>query len=306
MEKAAQIQYLLKLKGKTQRDVAGVAGVSETTVSLVIKGVLRSPKTERAIARLLTIPRKKLFPEVLPNTRPLFQSIKMNEDDIAAAMSQLEEFDRAGPGAVLPPTRPTADFSAVSTGISFVKQIFQSYLLCVEGTDLFIIDQHALHERLLYDEFVMRESQSTTTTQQLLIPITLEFAPDRAEVLSAHLDLFSRIGIEVQPFGPRTFAVTALAQLHSEKHVLESVREGVDELYLGLKVKAPREILRRLMTISACKNSIKAGDTLTESEAEMLLEGLKNLAQPPTCLHGRPLVLRLSESQIARAFGRKG
>ena len=242
----------------------------------------------------------------LPNTRPLFQSIKMNEDDIAAAMSQLEGFDRAGPDAVLPPTRPTADFSAVSTGISFVKQIFQSYLLCVEGADLFIIDQHALHERLLYDELVIRESQSATTTQQLLIPITLEFAPDRAEVLSAHLDLFSRIGIEVQPFGPRTFAVTALAHLHSEKHVLESVREGVDELYLGLKVKAPREILRRLMTISACKNSIKAGDTLTESEAEMLLEGLKTLAQPPTCLHGRPLVLRLSESQIARAFGRKG
>jgi len=221
-------------------------------------------------------------------------------------MSQLDEFDRAAATPAVPPTRPTADFSAVSTGLTFIKQIFQSYLLCVEGSDLFIIDQHALHERLLYDALVLRESRSAATTQQLLIPITLELPPDRAEVLSAHLDLFSRIGIEVQPFGPRAFAVTALADLHSEKHVLESVREGVDELYMGLKVKAPREILRRLMTISACKNSIKAGDTLTDSEAEMLLEGLKNLAQPPTCLHGRPLVLRLSESQIARAFGRKG
>jgi DNA mismatch repair protein MutL len=242
----------------------------------------------------------------LSRTQPLFQRITMNEDDIAAAMSQLEELDRAGTGMAVPPARPTADFSAVSPDMGYVKQIFQSYLLCIEGGDLFIIDQHALHERLLYDELVMRESQSTTTTQQLLIPITFELSPDRAEVLSAHLDLFSRIGIEVQPFGPRTFAVTALAHLHSEKHILESVREGVDELYMGLKVKAPREILRRLMTISACKNSIKAGDTLTESEVEMLLEGLKNLAQPPTCLHGRPLVLRLSESQIARAFGRKG
>jgi DNA mismatch repair protein MutL len=242
----------------------------------------------------------------LPDKRPLFQSIKMSEDDIAAAMSQLEEFDRAMPGEMTPHTRPTADFSAVSAELSFVRQIFQSYLLCVEGSDLFIVDQHALHERLLYDALVMRESQAAATTQQLLIPITLELAPDRAEVLSAHLDLFSRIGIEVQPFGPRTFAVTALSDVHSEKHVLESVREGVDELYMGLKVKAPREILRRLMTISACKNSIKAGDALTEREAEMLLKGLKSLAQPPTCLHGRPLVLRLSESQIARAFGRTG
>ena len=60
------------------------------------------------------------------------------------------------------------------------------------------------------------------------------------------------------------------------------------------------------MTISACKNSIKAGDALSDSEAEMLLDGLGKISQPPTCLHGRPLVLRLSESQIARAFGRKG
>jgi DNA mismatch repair protein MutL len=75
---------------------------------------------------------------------------------------------------------------------------------------------------------------------------------------------------------------------------------------MGLNMKAPREILHRLMTISACKNSIKAGDPLGDSEAEALIEGLKKLAQPPTCLHGRPLVLRMSESQIARAFGRKG
>lgn len=237
---------------------------------------------------------------------PFFQSIRMDEAGIAAVAPQLEEFESARPQAVLPPARPTADFSTVSPGLSFVKQIFQSYLLCVEGVDLFIVDQHALHERLLYDEFVIRESRSTAPTQQLLIPITIELPPDRAEVLSAHLDLFSKIGIEVQPFGPRTFAVTALARPHSEKRVLESVREGVDELYMGLSMKAPREILLRLMTISACKNSIKAGDTLTDSEAEMLLEGLKNLAQPPTCLHGRPLVLRLSESQIARAFGRRG
>ena len=64
MEKAAQIQYLLKLKGKKQRDIAVAAGVSETTVSLVIKGALRSPKTERVIARILAMSRKKLFPEV--------------------------------------------------------------------------------------------------------------------------------------------------------------------------------------------------------------------------------------------------
>jgi DNA mismatch repair protein MutL len=153
---------------------------------------------------------------------------------------------------------------------------------------------------------MQHSERSGATTQQMLIPIPIELPPDRAEILSAHLDLFSRIGIEIEPFGPRTFAVTALTLAHSENHVCEIVREGVDELYLGLRLKAPREILHRLMTISACKNSIKAGDALSDGEAEMLLDGLKKLSQPPTCLHGRPLVLRLSELQIARAFGRKG
>ncbi len=236
----------------------------------------------------------------------LFQSVSVDEKNLGFALSRLEESELGQPRAVLPPARPTADFSAISPTLTYIKQIFQSYLLCVEGTDLFIVDQHALHERILYDELVTRESRSNTTTQQLLIPITLELPPDGAEVLAAHLEPFEQIGIEMQPFGPKTFAITALARLHSEKHVIESVREGLDELCMGLKMKAPQEILHRLMTISACKNSIKAGDALTDSEAEMLLEGLKNLAQPPTCLHGRPLVLRLAESQIARAFGRKG
>jgi DNA mismatch repair protein MutL len=241
-----------------------------------------------------------------PGEQPLYQKIKMDEGATAAVLPRLEELERGSPAGIPPPARPTADFSAISPGLTYLRQIFQSYLLCVEDQNLYIVDQHALHERLLYDELVARESRSEATTQRLLIPITFELAPDRAETLSAHLDIFNRIGIEIEPFGPRTFAITALARLHGEARALEGVREGIDELYMGLRVKAPREVLLRLMTISACKNSIKAGDSLTDTEAETLLEGLKSLAQPPTCLHGRPLVLRLSESQIARAFGRKG
>jgi len=238
--------------------------------------------------------------------KPLYQSIKLDDNGLAQVLPVLEEDEPPMVRPVPPMARPTADFSAISPYMRFVRQIFQSYLLCVEGGDLLIVDQHALHERILYDELVKRCVHSDETVQQMLIPLTIELSPDRAEVLSAHLDMFSKIGIEIQPFGPKTFAVSALSHIHSENRVVESVREGVDELYLGLNMKAPREILHRLMTISACKNSIKAGDMLSDEEAEMLIEGLKKLAQPPTCLHGRPLVLRMSESQIARAFGRKG
>jgi len=242
-----------------------------------------------------------------PFEKPLYETIRVDEEEMAATLSHLEDEEmRPHFPSVSSPSLVTADFSEVSVDLHFIRQVFDSYLLCMEGDNLLIIDQHALHERLLYDELVRRSSRSDSTTQQMLIPATIEFPPDRAEILSAHLDLFSQIGIELEPFGLRTFAVKALASVHSEKRITEIIREGVDELYLGLKMKAPREILQRLMTISACKNSIKAGDALSDSEAKMLLEGLKGLAQPPTCLHGRPLVLRLSEAQVARAFGRKG
>jgi DNA mismatch repair protein MutL len=251
----------------------------------------------------------------------VFQSVRMADDDMGPALSRLEEmelmersghprFHEASTPVAVSQAKPTADFSAISQSLTFIKQIFGSYLLCVEGDDLFIVDQHALHERLVYDELISRESPEEATTQQLLIPMTFELAPDRAEVLSDHLDLFAALGVEIRPFGPRTFAITALAEIHAwthgEKHVLESVLEGLDELYSGLNMKAPRAKLERLIIISACKNSIKAGESVSNAEAEGLLKGLKTLAQPPTCLHGRPLVLRLNESQIARAFGRKG
>ncbi|MBI5117482.1 DNA mismatch repair endonuclease MutL [Candidatus Poribacteria bacterium] len=236
---------------------------------------------------------------------PLFKSIRIDESDMALSLPRLEREEKPV-AQIFPVVRPAADFSAVSQGIRLINRLFNSYLLCVENDDLLIVDQHALHERILYDELVERSSRSGAVTQKMLIPLTLELSPDRAEILTAHLDKFSRVGIEIEPFGARTFAVTALMSIHSEKRVLEIVREGVDELYLGLRMKAPREILERLMTISACKNSIKAGDALSDEEAEMLLDGLKRLAQPPTCLHGRPLVLKLSAPQIARAFGRKG
>ncbi|MBI4831447.1 MAG: DNA mismatch repair endonuclease MutL [Candidatus Lindowbacteria bacterium] len=225
--------------------------------------------------------------------QPLFRSIRIDEGDLASALVQVEDDERPS-APILPIIRPTADFSSVSPNVRLVTQIFNAYLLCVEEDDLIIIDQHALHERILYDELVERGNRSGAVTQKMLIPLTIELPPDRAEILSAHMDIFSRVGIEIEPFGTRTFAIAALASVHSEKRVLEIVREGVDELYLGLRMKAPREILERLMTISACKNSIKSGDPLTGDEAEMLLDGLKILAQPPTCLHGRPLVLRLT------------
>ncbi|GAB4348867.1 MAG: DNA mismatch repair endonuclease MutL [Candidatus Abyssubacteria bacterium] len=277
-------------------------------VIATLKEAVRNAFGRRTTIPVSEPPHASPAPSPTPSSNtPLFQSIRIDEGKLPSTLPALEQERTAAHSQTYPVARPTADFSAVSPHIRLIGQIFNSYLLCTDEKDLLILDQHALHERILYDQLVQQSALAEQApTQQMLIPITVELPPDRAEILAAHSELFARIGIELQPFGPRTFAITAVTRAHRETRVCEIVRDGVDELYLGLKLKAPREILHRLMTISACKNSIKAGDPLSPQEAEMLIEGLKRLAQPPTCLHGRPLVLRLTESQIARAFGRKG
>ena len=218
------------------------------------------------------------------------------------------------PGGPLPAPRSTlgppleldAQFAADIPPYTFLHQIFQTYLLCTYEDQLVVIDQHALHERIVYEQLVERVDRADWNPQRLLLPRVLEFAPDRAAVLGEHLTLFRNLGLEIEPFGEHTFAVTAVSPLHSDSYLEQLVRDGVEELRQGKALRAPRELMDRLLTMSACKNAIKAGQNLAATEVQVLLDGLRGLPRPPTCLHGRPLVLAITKGELDRRFGRLG
>lgn len=200
----------------------------------------------------------------------------------------------------------TPEFRANIPPYTFLNQIFQTYLLCTYEDTFVIIDQHALHERMVYEALVERVQGADWQPQRLLLPRVLEFAPDRAAVLAEHLGTFAELGIEVESFGDTAFAITAVSQLHNDAYIEQLVRDGVEELRQGKALRAPTELRDRLLTISACKNAIKAGQGLTAAEVQVLLDGLCALPRPPTCLHGRPLVLAMTKTELDRRFGRLG
>ncbi len=245
---------------------------------------------------------------------PMGATLRPHPEPAGAPAPPRAACDMGQPGGPMPPPRDQlgaplqldADFTAQIPPYTFLSQIFQTYLLCTYEEQLVVIDQHALHERMVYEALVEGVAKAEWQPQRLLLPRVLEFAPDHAAVLGEHLDVFHRLGLEIEPFGERAFAITAVSQLHSDSYLERLVRDGVEELRQGAALRAPQELLDRLLTMSACKNAIKAGQSLAVAEVQVLIDGLRALPPPPTCLHGRPLVLAISKTELDRRFGRLG
>lgn len=182
-------------------------------------------------------------------------------------------------------------------------QLLNSYILA-EGEDgLFIIDQHAAHERLLFDEFLQRSEKATLASQSLLFPLTMDFAPNEAEVVEEQLDLFKRLGFLIEPFGPRTFIVRSIPSSLD----MESAEAFVQDLIGGIRKEGnARERQEKALQTLACRAAVKFGDSLTPHEMQGIVRGLMKIPRRNVCPHGRPAVLFIHKTHLEKAFKRTG
>jgi DNA mismatch repair protein MutL len=184
-------------------------------------------------------------------------------------------------------------------------QVFDTYLLVPMEDRILIIDQHALHERLNYDRLVAELADSQYEAQQFVMPIVLEVPPNLAPILEKHLSLFSKLGVELEPFGPNVFQVVAACHLYDEKKVADIIFAVLDELAQGNLFDRGNFMAELLRIASrACKASIRAGDTLTPQERRALLEGFRRLRPPYTCPHGRPIIVEVTQREVEKVFRR--
>jgi DNA mismatch repair protein MutL len=184
-------------------------------------------------------------------------------------------------------------------------QLFDTYLLVPGDERLLIIDQHALHERLNYDSLMAELADHHYESQQLLVPIVIEVAPAQVRLLESNLNIFRRIGIELEPFGGNTFQVTAICHLYEEAKVRDLVYHVLDEIGQGDLFDSENVMADALrMATRACKASVRAGDPLTPQERRGLLEGFQRLRPPYTCPHGRPIIVELTQNQMEKSFRR--
>jgi DNA mismatch repair protein MutL len=210
----------------------------------------------------------------------------------------------AAPDAVLsiPETAPSSGPERIPL-LRAVGQIGAAYLVA-EGPDgLYLIDQHAAHERVLF-EAMRREQPGMHVSQRLLSPEIVELSPAQASALSGQLDLLGRIGFDVESFGGSAFRVRAVPQILGAlkpEDALLAVVEDFEEEEAPLAAEAEARLIARV-----CKRAaVKAGQVLGAEEQAALLGALERCSSPRTCPHGRPTMIHLPMDLLARRFGRK-
>ena len=176
-------------------------------------------------------------------------------------------------------------------------QLLNSYIIA-EGPDgLYLIDQHAAHERIRFEQIKEQRTQQRIEVQGLLEPVTFEVSPQQNEVLKSYYESLAEFGFSIEPFGDKTYLVRAVPALLYEKDWAGMVREVLDTLSGGDWTE--------IMTISmACHSAVRAGQILTEDEMRELIRQLEQVAIPHTCPHGRPTMIHLTSGQLRREFGR--
>jgi len=188
--------------------------------------------------------------------------------------------------------------------LRLLGQIGATYLVA-EGPDgLYLIDQHAAHERVLFEK-LLSQSRGAVPTQILLEPIVFQLPPHHAQLLTEQLPVLARLGFDVELFGANTFRVRALPMLLMNSDPVAAVRVAVEDFEedeTPLQAEQEARLIARV-----CKRAaVKAGQTLTSEEQIALLRDLEACQSPRTCPHGRPTMIHLSVDLLERQFGRRG
>jgi DNA mismatch repair protein MutL len=183
-------------------------------------------------------------------------------------------------------------------------QILSTYIIA-EGSDgLYLIDQHAAHERVLYEQLSAERVSAKIPTQDLLDPAPLQLTPAQAGALAMHRDDLASVGFRIEPFGNQTILLRAIPAVMKKADPRVALVEIIDELEQG---EAPLEKTAeaRLIT-SVCKSiAVKGGQVLSLEEMRELIRRLEQTTAPRTCPHGRPTMIQLNLGQLEREFGRK-
>ena len=224
---------------------------------------------------------------------------------------QLNRLDRAWPDRVAGQRNVAADDAPSETDSSqrppdhHALQVQNRYLIteCEDG--ILVIDQHALHERVLYEQLREKVLSGKLDTQKLLVPEPVDLSAAEAAAVLESRELLGQLGIEVEPFGGDTVLVSGYPAMLANMSPADLLRQVADQLTGGGRSPEARDLLDDLLHMIACKAAIKAGDRLNPAEVTELLSQRHLVDDPHHCPHGRPTALVFSRSELDRRFQRK-
>jgi DNA mismatch repair protein MutL len=200
----------------------------------------------------------------------------------------------AGPGSGGPFSR-----------LALIGQVRQTYVLAWSEEGLVLLDQHAAHERILYEKFLNRREQEKAPSQMLLLPVLLELPPLPEESAEELVEALRSLGVELARAGGLSFWLKSTPPELTPDQAVQAVQETAESLTSGSAAGHPEENIRSLIRTMACHGAIRAGQALGMEEMRALLRQLDQTENPSHCPHGRPLWFLLSLDEIEKRFKRK-
>lgn len=206
-----------------------------------------------------------------------------------------------------PRVAPSPEASAATNPASFriLGVLGRLYILMENASGLVLVDQHAAHERILFEEMRRRMEVQGVPTQRLLLPLMLQVGPKDADWIERHLDTLFRAGIGLEPFGPGTFKIDALPQFLKADDPSQMLRDIIDELRETSLQTSKLRLGEDMIAKTVCRHAVKANDVLREPECARLIQDLLACDLPYCCPHGRPTMIQMSYGELEKKFGRK-
>jgi len=197
-----------------------------------------------------------------------------------------------------------SDWAAAAARGVKALQVHNRYLVAESDDGVMVIDQHALHERILYERLRERVLAGAIESQTLLVPQPVDLAPAETAAALEHRELLAQLGVQIEPFGGQSILLTSYPAMLANMEPVEVLRGLVDQLLAGGKLPDRRDLLDELLHMIACKAAIKAGDRLSAEEIAALLAERHLIADPHHCPHGRPAALVFTREELDKQFRR--
>ena len=198
----------------------------------------------------------------------------------------------------------TPDFEFVRREIQALGQLKDSFIIASDSSGLIVIDQHVAHERVLFENYVRERGADRVEVQRMLTPILLELSPEQEVLLESVRVELTRNGFELEPFGPRTVAVTtapAILKAGGVEKLLRELIDGLDRENQGLDIE---DFQKKIAATVACHAAIKINNPLDSVKMRWLVGELMKTDCPTVCPHGRPIIVRYDLREIQKAFKR--
>jgi DNA mismatch repair protein MutL len=255
-------------------------------------------------------PSPAVEPQKTPTRQPpLRMAFSPSTGSTAPVQSEIRnpksEISRFAPSAKSADSFPSSSVPLLNVPLRLIGVVGRLYVVLESDRGLVLLDQHAAHERILFEQMLnCLEQNGSAPSQKLLLPETIELPPRDANFLREQLAALTRLGVGLSEFGERTFLLDALPPFVKVGNARRFVFDLVDELRAaGREVNLAR-LGEHTVAKTVCRHAVKANDPLAGAELENLVEDLRRCAMPYTCPHGRPTLIEMNYRELEKKFGR--